>query len=932
VNATLTVARKELRTLFQSPVALLFLAVFELVVLFTFFSASRWFARNIADVRPLFEWLPLLLVFLTAAVTMRQWAEERKLGTLEVLMTLPVGTRDLVLGKFLAATALVGVALTLTLPLPLMVAALGPLDWGPVIGGYTGALLLGALYVSIGLCVSARTDNQVVSLMVTLVIGGAMYLIGSQTVTALFDNTWTELLREAGTGARFESVERGVLDLRDLVYYGALTAFFLVVNWGFLERDRLDPDSERGATALRGITTLTALVGANALLAVLWLAPVTAARVDLTEGGDYSISATTTDILGQLDEPLFIDGFFSDRTHPLLSPLVPQIRDLLAEYEIAGGGKVQVKFSDPNKDTDLETEISEQYGIRSVPFQIEDAQSQAVVNSYFHLLIRYGDQYETLSFDDLIEFYADSQGPQVRLKNAEYDLTRAIKRVSQDFSTIASVVADLPSPATITLYATPSTLPAEFQGIPALVKKVAEELTKAGGSKLTFAEVDPGNDDAKKEELFKRYGLRPLSVDLFGQQTFYLDIVLTMGDQAERLAPRGDVKEADLKQGLEAALKRLAPGQLTTIGVFTEIPDAPPPNPQIPPQFQPPPPRPDFQVLQQVLGDAYQVQPLQLEDGVVPDTVDVLLVGKPGAMSDEVRYGLDQYLMRGGRIIALAGAHKINLERTGISPAVQDKGLSELLAAWGVEVGPEFVLDEQNATFPRPVRKPGIPVPMIELTPYPFFPDIRQSGFERGDPAVAGLVNITMPWASPLTVKTLEGVTAKVVAKTSEKGWLYSGTDVGMQTPSGDRKAFPVVVTATGTFPSYFADKGAPTPAGSDRTIKQSMSDARLAVLGSSELVSDIILQLAGQPGGEVHRGNLQLLQNLVDWSTEDTDLLGIRSAGAFARTLDPTTDEERDLWTWAQVGVAFALLAGVALVARSGRAGIQSLATAKKV
>ena len=104
MTAAFIVARKELRGLFQSPIALLFLAVFELVVLFTFFSASRFFARNIADVRPLFEWLPILLVFLTAAVTMRAWAEERKMGTLEVLLTLPVdtaGSVDVAHGKLM---------------------------------------------------------------------------------------------------------------------------------------------------------------------------------------------------------------------------------------------------------------------------------------------------------------------------------------------------------------------------------------------------------------------------------------------------------------------------------------------------------------------------------------------------------------------------------------------------------------------------------------------------------------------------------------------------------------------------------------------------------------------------------------------------------------------------------------------------------------
>ena len=200
MSATLTVARKELRALFQSPIAMIFLSVFLVLVLFLFFTQGKFFSRGLADVRPLFEWLPLLLIFLVSAITMRSWAEERKAGTLEVLLTLPVRTVDLVLGKFLAGMALVTLALLFTLPLPLQVWMLGPLDWGPVLGGYFAALMLGSAYMAIGLCISARTDNQVVALMITLVVGGLMWLVGTDTVTAFFTADTAELLRTYNAG------------------------------------------------------------------------------------------------------------------------------------------------------------------------------------------------------------------------------------------------------------------------------------------------------------------------------------------------------------------------------------------------------------------------------------------------------------------------------------------------------------------------------------------------------------------------------------------------------------------------------------------------------------------------------------------------------------------------------------------------------------
>jgi len=238
VNPIWIVARKELRASFQSPVAVIFLGLFLISVLYSFFGYSAFFARRIADVRPLFEWLPILLILLVAAVTMRQWAGEKKMGTLEVLLTLPARDRDLVGGKFLASWALLGVGLALTLPLPLTVAWLGNLDTGPVIGGYVGALLLGAAYLAIGQFVSALTDNQILAFILTLIVCIVLYGLGSDAITSLLPANITALLRALGTGSRFESIARGVIDPRDLAYYGSLTFFFLTLSVGALRVKR----------------------------------------------------------------------------------------------------------------------------------------------------------------------------------------------------------------------------------------------------------------------------------------------------------------------------------------------------------------------------------------------------------------------------------------------------------------------------------------------------------------------------------------------------------------------------------------------------------------------------------------------------------------------------------------------------------------------
>ena len=345
--AAFRIARKELSAYFSSPAAFIFVGVFLAALLFIFFWVDRFFARNIADVRPLFEWMPVLLIFLVSAMTMRMWSEERRAGTLEFLMTAPVRPIDLVTGKFLACLELVAITLALTLPIPVTVAILGPLDWGPVAGGYIATLALASAYISIGLFVSSRTDNQIVSLIVSALICGAFYVAGSDALTSLFGNSGGELMRLIGSGSRFNSIARGVIDLRDIYYYLSIFGVFLVLNLYSLESLRWSAEGQDRKHSQWRLAA--ALAAANLIAGNFWLGQLTWARADLTEGNIYSISGETRSYLRQLQEPLLIRGYFSAQTHPLLAPLVPRLRDLLKEYEIAGGGQVRVEFVDPQR-------------------------------------------------------------------------------------------------------------------------------------------------------------------------------------------------------------------------------------------------------------------------------------------------------------------------------------------------------------------------------------------------------------------------------------------------------------------------------------------------------------------------------------------------------------------------------------------------------
>ncbi len=203
-----------------------------------------------------------------------------------------------------------------------------------------------------------------------------------------------------------------------------------------------------------------ALLGANLLVLNLWLAPLAGLRWDATAQQEYTLSQTTKELLGSLQEPLLIRAYISSKSHPLLDPLRPQVEDLLREYAIAGKGRVTAEVVDPAQDPALEAEANQTYGIQPTPFQVSDRYQASVINAYFDILVRYGDQDVVLNFRDLIQVEQSPEGGvDVRLRNPEYDLTSAIKKVLYGFQSIDTVLASQAQPLKLTLYATPHTLP-----------------------------------------------------------------------------------------------------------------------------------------------------------------------------------------------------------------------------------------------------------------------------------------------------------------------------------------------------------------------------------------------------------------------------------------------------------------------------------------
>lgn len=231
MKAILTLAGKELRDLFASPIAYVFLVLFLFLAFWLFFfNPGNIFALGQLDLRGFFASLPLLFVFFLPSLTMSQWANERRLGTFEILTTLPVSDFQLILGKFLSALAFLAIVVLFTLPLPISVAALGTIDIGQVVASYIGTIVLGAAYLSLGLFVSSLTRDQIVAFLISVTVLFLLYALAGPLVTGYLPEPLIPMVQFLSFNERFESIARGVLDSRDIVYFLSVTGLFIYLN------------------------------------------------------------------------------------------------------------------------------------------------------------------------------------------------------------------------------------------------------------------------------------------------------------------------------------------------------------------------------------------------------------------------------------------------------------------------------------------------------------------------------------------------------------------------------------------------------------------------------------------------------------------------------------------------------------------------------
>lgn len=241
MGPTLSVMKRELGSYFNTPIGYVIIVFF--LVISTGMFLDGFFMQGVAEMRGYFEQLPFLFLFFIPAISMRLWSEERKLGTLELLMTMPMKNWNAVFGKYLAGMLFIIIMLALTFPIPAALVYLGDPDMGPIIGGYLGALVLASIYLSIGAFASSLTSDQIVAFVVGLSLSLLVFLLGWRvTYNILSDDLGlpgvAKVVQNFGIQYHFESITRGVIDTRDMIYAVSMTAFFLFLNVLVIERRR----------------------------------------------------------------------------------------------------------------------------------------------------------------------------------------------------------------------------------------------------------------------------------------------------------------------------------------------------------------------------------------------------------------------------------------------------------------------------------------------------------------------------------------------------------------------------------------------------------------------------------------------------------------------------------------------------------------------
>lgn len=391
---------KEFRAYFNSPVAYIVLVAF--LAISGWFFASSLFLMNQTTIRGFVNIVPLLFILFVPAITMRLIAEEERLGTIEILATLPIKEHHIILGKYLSAIALLAIGLAFSLVYPISVHFLGNLDWGEVLSSYIGLLLLGAGFGAIGMFSSSLSKSQIVSFIVGLVICFFFFVLGK--ILAIVPTPFVTLVEYLSVDFHFSNIIRGVIDSRNVIYYLSMIGLFLSLSLYSFRRSKG-----------RAVPAVSILAVVGMALVVNYLSYRIFKRVDLTQGSIYSLSRASINMVRELDDVVVVKGYVTRDLPFPYNAHSKYLLDLLAEYRANSRGKVRFELINPAEQE--EKMEARRQGVLPLQFTEVKADKYEVREGYMGVVFLYEDKREVIPVVESIG-------------TLEYDITSKIKKLT----------------------------------------------------------------------------------------------------------------------------------------------------------------------------------------------------------------------------------------------------------------------------------------------------------------------------------------------------------------------------------------------------------------------------------------------------------------------------------------------------------------------
>lgn len=395
-----TIFIRELRSYFNSPVA--YIVIIAWLLLSGWFFTSGLFLSNQAQISNFFDLAPMFFLLIVLPVCMRLLAEEEKLGTVEILSTMPLQDWTIITGKYLAAVAVVKIGILLTLIYPISVAFIGPLDWGVVISSYIGLIFLAAGFCAIGIFASSITKSQVVALIISVVCCFFFFILGK--LLGIMPGGIVSVLQYLSIDYHLQSMGIGVIDSRNVIYFLSMIAFFLCFTFYFYRKAKHRILSAMGTLVVLGIIIVANILSYNIFF-----------RLDLSSGKVYSISRASVKMIRTLEDPIIIRAYMTSKLPFPYNTRSKYVKDLLSEYKIKSRNKVKFEFIDP-QDQEKKME-AQRAGIYPLQFQEVKEGEFGVKEGFMGLEFLYGDKKE------IIPIIED-------IGSLEYDVTSRIKRLT----------------------------------------------------------------------------------------------------------------------------------------------------------------------------------------------------------------------------------------------------------------------------------------------------------------------------------------------------------------------------------------------------------------------------------------------------------------------------------------------------------------------